>query len=162
MICIESYSDKYQQQIANLITGIQHNEFQIPITLAEQPDLQNIPGFYQTNNGGFWVATVDGIVVGTIALLDIDNGKGALRKMFVDANYRGKELGVAQQLLNALLGWAKEKGFREILLGTTAKFIAAQRFYEKNGFVELEQSLLPSGFPVMKVDVKFYRYEIGD
>ena len=44
-----------------------------------------------------------------------------------------------------------------ILLGTTEKFLAAQRFYEKNGFTEIQKDALPPKFPVMTVDVKFYK-----
>ena len=49
---------------------------------------------------------------------------------------------------------------REVYLGTTAKFLAAHRFYEKNGFVEIDHSELPESFPVMVVDTKFYRLEL--
>ena len=48
--------------------------------------------------------------------------------------------------------------FTEVLLGTTEKFVAAQRFYEKNGFAEIEREELPVTFPLMAVDVKFYTY----
>ena len=160
---VHTYSDPYQQQIVDLILDIQRNEFGVPITLKAQPDLESIPSFYQKANGNFWIAVVEKKVVGTIALLDIGNFRGALRKMFVHKDFRGKEYGVGQTLLNTLTEWAKRKNFKEILLGTTEKFIAAQRFYEKNGFVELEKQLLPQEFPVMDVDVKFYKYVIpGD
>ncbi len=157
---ISSYSNEYQQAVSELIISIQRTEFGVPITLEQQPDLKNIPGFYQANNGNFWIATVDQTVIGTIALLDIGEGLGALRKMFVRSAYRGKEFGIGQKLLDNLLAWAKQKQFTEILLGTTEKFIAAQRFYEKNGFVEIPKHSLPASFPVMAVDVKFYKYSI--
>lgn len=159
-IDIYTYSDSYKQPIIALILDIQRNEFGVPITLEAQPDLKNIPSFYQKDNGNFWVAISENKVIGTIALLDIGNCRGALRKMFVHKDFRGKEYGVGQMLLNTLLEWAKQKNFKEILLGTTEKFIAAQRFYEKNGFVEMEKQLLPEEFPVMQVDVKFYSYII--
>jgi N-acetylglutamate synthase-like GNAT family acetyltransferase len=120
--------------------------------------LNEIPGIYQINNGNFWIATLDKIVIGTIGLLDIGSGRGALRKMFVKREYRGKEFSVGQGLLSTLFEWAKQKGFSEIFLGTTEKFIAAHRFYEKNGFTPIEKELLPKEFPIMKVDVKFYKY----
>ena len=47
------------------------------------------PGFYRRGNGNFWVALADGEVVGTLALLDLGEGQGALRKMFVQAPHRG-------------------------------------------------------------------------
>jgi len=155
---IEIYTDVYKKKVAELILNIQNKEFGIPITLNQQPDLNEIPKFYQNGNGNFWVAKVEGNLVGTIALLDIGNNKGALRKMFVDRNFRGKEFGIGQKLLNNLIAWAKHKNIIEIYLGTTEKFVGAQRFYEKNGFVEVQKQELPKEFPVMDVDVKFYRF----
>jgi N-acetylglutamate synthase-like GNAT family acetyltransferase len=157
---IEPYKDRYKKPIAELILQIQNEEFGIPITLEQQPDLFEISQFYQTGNGNFWVAKIADQIIGTIALLDIGNGKGALRKMFVSRNYRGKEFGVGQQLLNHLLEWARQKNLTEIFLGTTEKFIGAQRFYEKNGFIEIQKQTLPPGFPVMDVDVKFYKFSV--
>ena len=159
-VTIETYTDSNKKEVADLILHIQNVEFGIPITLELQPDLDQIPGFYQTNNGNFWIAKIDDKIVGTISLLDIGDRKGALRKMFVDKHYRGKEFGVGQKLLNTLVDWARDKGFTEIFLGTTEKFTRAQRFYEKNGFKEIEKQELPETFPVMEVDIKFYRFSI--
>ena len=157
---IEIYRDNYKDRVIDLILIIQNEEFGIPITREQQPDLSEIPKYYQVNNGGFWIARLNEKIIGTIALLDIGNNKGALRKMFVDKNYRGKEFGVGQKLLNSLVAWARQKGVTEIFLGTTEKFIGAQRFYEKNGFIELQKQDLPKGFPVMDVDVKFYQFSV--
>jgi N-acetylglutamate synthase-like GNAT family acetyltransferase len=157
---VHTYSDPYNAEIGNLIVSIQQAEFNIPITLVDQPDLNNIRDFYQVGNGNFWVATVDGQVAGTIALLDIGNGLGALRKMFVKEQHRGKAFGLGQLLLNTLLQWARHKEFSKVYLGTTEKFKAAQRFYEKNGFQEISKDQLPKEFPIMKVDVKFYVYHL--
>ena len=157
---VEAYTDRYKQQVFDLIVPIQQEEFNIPITPADQPDLQQIPAFYQNNNGNFWLAINNGKVVGTISLLDIGNRQGALRKMFVHKDYRGKEHGTGQLLLNTLFSWAKAKEYAEIFLGTTAKFLAAHRFYEKNNFKEVAVAELPASFPRMEVDVKFYRYDV--
>lgn len=157
---IKTYSGLYKHKVAELILGIQKTEFGIPITLEDQPDLTTIDDFYQSGSGNFWVALVDNQIVGTIALLDIGNRQGALRKMFVNSKYRGKSMGVGQQLLDNLCKWAVQKNFKEIFLGTTEKFIAAQRFYEKNGFLEIKKETLPIAFPVMPVDVKFYQYTL--
>ena len=157
---IEPYLDSYKDEVADLIVNIQKEEFDIPITLNMQPDLKEIPKFYQINGGNFWIARNSNKVIGTIALLDIGNNKGALRKMFVAKEYRGKEFGVGQALLNNLIDWAKNKRIEELLLGTTEKFIGAQRFYEKNGFIEIQKQHLPEEFPIMDVDVKFYRFSV--
>lgn len=156
-IKIEPYSDIYQESVGNMIVSIQNSEFGVPITLDMQPDLKNIVSYYQAGDGNFWIARLEDRVIGTISLKDIGDKKGALRKMFVVNEFRGKEFGIGQKLLDHLLEWARQKGIKEIFLGTTEKFLAAQRFYEKNGFKEVEKNELPGAFPVMKVDVKFYR-----
>ena len=90
---IEIYTEKYKADIAALILNIQNNEFNVPVTLADQPDLLDIENFYLKGKGNFWVAVEDEKLIGTIALIDIDNGQAALRKMFVHKDYRGKEKG---------------------------------------------------------------------
>ncbi len=157
---ISVYSPDRQAQIVELISSIQRDEFGIDITPEQQPDLKSIPSFYQTGAGNFWIASVEDVVVGTIALKDIGRGEAALRKMFVAPAWRGKGRGVAQALLDTLLAWAREKGLDAIYLGTTAQFVAAHRFYEKNGFVEVTKDALPKSFPVMGVDSRFYRYAV--
>lgn len=155
-IDIIAFNPAQASQVQQLILGIQRDEFGIDIDLARQPDLSDIPGFYQVGRGNFWVAMAGEKVVGTVSLLDIGHGQGALRKMFVDKDYRGSAAGVAQLLLEALMAHARSQGIYEIILGTTAKFLAAHRFYEKNGFAEISKEALPATFPVMAVDVKFY------
>jgi len=155
---IAVYTDNYKQSIIDLILPIQTAEFNVAITAGDQPDLQDITGYYQQGAGNFWVAVIDNTVIGTISLSDIGNQQGALRKMFVHKDYRGKAYGVAQALLNTLLAWAKEKQLKEIFLGTTDKFHAAHRFYEKNHFQQVSVDALPANFSRMAVDSIFYRY----
>jgi GNAT superfamily N-acetyltransferase len=76
--------------------------------------------------------------------------------MFVARSHRGAQNGVAAALLHVLLTWCRDRGIRRIFLGTTARFLAAHRFYEKNGFREIRREALPPSFPVMVVDTKFY------
>ena len=154
---IAPYAPADREGVASLIVGIQRGEFGISITYDDQPDLKDIPGFYQQGTGNFWVARSGGAVVGTISLKDIGNAQVALRKMFVDAAHRGRTAGVAQGLLDTAIAWARAKGVKEILLGTTVKFLAAHRFYEKNGFTRTTVEALPPAFPRMAVDEIFYR-----
>lgn len=156
MIEIVPYEPQHANGVVAVILPIQQAEFGIPISLESQPDLHDIPTFYQKGLGNFWVALAGKEVVGTIALLDIGNKQAALRKMFVKAAYRGREHGVARRLLESLFQWCRARGIRKVYLGTTAKFLAAHRFYEKHGFHEIARSELPPSFPVMTVDTKFY------
>ena len=148
--------------VFNVILPIQQEEFQIPITAADQPDLRDVPSFYQAGRGGFWVAKAGGEVVGTLALKDIGGGRGALRKMFVAAPYRGRAFGTAQRLLDRVFEHAVERGIGEIFLGTTAQFLAAHSFYARNGFREIARSDLPPGFPLVAGDTRFYAIAVQD
>lgn len=144
-----------------LILPIQQDEFGIPVTVADQPDLTDIDGFYRRGGGEFWVAATGPRIVGTIALIDIGGGLGVVRKMFVAADRRGREpdreAGLAQRLLDVLTTHAAATGLSELWLGTTEKFLAAHRFYEKNGFSVIAADDLPAAFPRMAVDTRFYR-----
>ncbi len=155
-IVIEQYTDSYQQAVQRLILGIQRDEFQIDIDLEMQPDLRDISNFYQRDSGNFWIAKSGDEVIGCVAVIDIGSRHFALRKMFVDERFRGREFNTGQKLLDTAIEHAKGMGIETIYLGTTEKFLAAQRFYEKNGFHAIDKGALPAHFPVMSVDVKFY------
>ena len=157
MLEIVTFQNEYRDAVVNVILPIQQEEFNIPISLEGQPDLLDVASFYQSGHGNFWVAKIDDKVVGTVGLLDIGNGQAALRKMFVKSEYRGSTLKVAYNLLKTLVEWCLSEKVETIFLGTTAKFLAAHRFYEKNGFREVSKDQLPSTFPIMAVDTKFYQ-----
>ena len=158
---IRAFTADDADDVLSVILPIQREEFGINITADAQPDLRVIPDYYQSGKGQFWVAVKDGAIVGTLGLKDIGNGQAALRKMFVAAEVRGREHGVAARLLDRLFVHARDAALTDIFLGTTDKFVAAHRFYEKNGFVEIAKADLPRSFPLMPVDSKFYRYKFA-
>ena len=158
---IRTFTSDDADAVLSVILPIQREEFGIDITADAQPDLRVIPDFYQSGKGEFWVAVKDGAIVGTLGLKDIGNHQAALRKMFVAAEVRGREHGVAALLLDRMFAHARDACLTDIFLGTTDKFVAAHRFYEKNGFTEIAKSALPRAFPLMAVDTKFYRHKVG-
>ncbi|MCA1403532.1 GNAT family N-acetyltransferase [Ensifer sp. IC3342] len=145
-----------EQGVIDVILPIQREEFGIAITIDDQPDLRSIADFYQSGTGDFWVAAVGDRIVGTLGLKDIGGSQAAIRKMFVAPHFRGRNHGVAARLIESLLAHAEHRKIAALFLGTTDKFLAAHRFYEKNGFAEIAKDDLPVGFPVMSVDTKFY------
>jgi len=155
-ISIDRYVPGDEKDVLALIVPIQREEFAIEITAEDQPDLMQIQSFYQTGCGDFWLARSQGAVIGTIGLKDIGNEEAALRKMFVAAAWRGRESAVARQMLERLIDASKARGVKRIYLGTTDRFLAAHRFYEKHGFERIDQQELPDSFPLMKVDTRFY------
>ncbi|WP_229720790.1 GNAT family N-acetyltransferase [Dyella nitratireducens] len=154
------FQPQHAAAVGELIVSIQREEFGFDIDLERQPDLSAIPVYYQHGTGNFWVAMDEQKIVGTVALKDIGYHDVALRKMFVAAEYRGTAWGVAVKLLQGALDWATQHAVHSVFLGTTDKFQAAHRFYEKHGFALIDKVQLPAGFPFMPVDTRFYRLDL--
>jgi N-acetylglutamate synthase-like GNAT family acetyltransferase len=158
MVEVSIYEPQDHARMAAMVVDIQSREFGVPITYEQQPDLQDPAAFFRKGAGEFWVARApDGAVVGTVGLVEFAPGEGALRKMFVRADFRGATQGVAQRLLDTLLAHSRAQRLKTVWLGTTALFKAAHRFYEKNGFELVAEADLPAAFPRMKPDTRFYR-----
>jgi N-acetylglutamate synthase-like GNAT family acetyltransferase len=153
---IVPFTEKYQQQVIDLIVGIQSGEFGVDITASDQPDLADIDNFYQKDNGNFWIAIKEDEVLGTISLTDIGNKQVGLRKMFVKQGHRGKPLNIGQNLIDILFQWCMDREIKQIFLGTVPHYYAAHRFYEKNGFNRLDKTKLPKAFHLMDADKWFY------
>ncbi|MEO6314360.1 MAG: GNAT family N-acetyltransferase [Chitinophagaceae bacterium] len=154
---IIEYNATYEQAVIQLILNIQQHEFGVPVTIADQPDLLDVRNFYCKGYGNFWLALDDKKLIGSSALIDIGNRQAALRKMFVHADYRGKETRTGQQLMDHIIAWCHAHGIDEIYLGTFETLLAAQRFYIKNGFVQVTKQSLPASFPLMQVDNVFFK-----
>lgn len=152
---IKPIQNEYENEIVDLILNIQQKEFNVPITLADQPDLLYIQNFYFKSGGTFLGAFIDGKLVGTIALVKFNPEAAAIRKMFVKKEFRGKEFQIAQQLLEQLIEYSKENGIKNLYLGTVSLLQAALRFYEKNSFATIPKEALPADFPLMKPDNVF-------
>lgn len=154
---IEVYTRKFQEEVGKLIVSIQREEFGVPITLEDQPDLKTIETFYQKGNGNFWVAVVNEKIIGTIALIDIGHEEVALRKMFVLKGFRGDPFRTGQLLMDEAFRWMKQKGVQAVTLGTLERFEAAQKFYQRNGFTKIAKDKLPDYFPRMPLDTTFFK-----
>ncbi|WP_223608010.1 GNAT family N-acetyltransferase [Chryseobacterium sp. OSA05B] len=158
---IQQLDNTYSDQLIDMILNIQQKEFNVPITIEDQPDLKQIESFYTEAGGNFWGAFIDGQLVGSIALVKFDERAGAVRKMFVKKEFRGKELNIAQELLEVLIAFCRERKIDAIYLGTVNILKAAIRFYERNHFLQVEKENLPMHFPLMNADNVFYALTIN-
>lgn len=86
----------------------------------------------------FWSAWIGDELAGIIALVQLDGQRGELKSMRVVERFRGQRIG--QALLAHVVAEAADRGTTSLWLetGRSAKFAAAQRFYERAGFVECE------------------------
>ena len=78
-----------QTAIIDMVLRIQNDEYQVGLTLKDQPDLNHIDAHYRDQGGAFWVAEVSGAVVGCIGLMRLSPDIGVLKKFFVERSFRG-------------------------------------------------------------------------
>lgn len=162
MYQIETLKNQDIDQIINLILPIQQIEHQVAVTIQDQPDLLAIERHYHQTGGGFWGIKHKGELIATIALIKLpQNQSGVIRKMFVKKEFRGKQLGLAQKLLEHLISYARSIHLESLYLGTVHTLQAALRFYERNHFVKVNKNNLPSTFPIMEVDNVFYSLQLN-
>lgn len=56
MVVVVPFEPGHAPGVVSLVLPIQQQEFEIPISIADQPDLNAIPAYYQRGKGNFWVA----------------------------------------------------------------------------------------------------------
>ena len=160
MISIKEFDISYQTQAIDHILDIENNEFNMGLTLKMQPDLVDIHTMYQKQKGNFWIALNNNNLIGTIGIYFLTDTSVELRRMFVKPQYRGKEYGVGQKMLDTALNWAKANSYKEVFLETTDWLVAASRFYTKNDFEEISKDQLPDNLPVLRYSGKFMRLSL--
>ncbi|WP_447041977.1 bifunctional helix-turn-helix transcriptional regulator/GNAT family N-acetyltransferase [Streptomyces sp. DSM 118878] len=81
-----------------------------------------------------WIAELDGRPVGSVMCVrDEAPGTARLRLLLVEPDARG--LGIGDQLVSACIGFARDAGYREIVLWTVDVLAAARAIYQRHGFV---------------------------
>lgn len=104
-------------------------------TAWADPDLGRFSEIYVGEGNRYWVAEDEkGNVVGGVGIGRLEGAEGVceLQKMYCLPGARGT--GIAQQLVDIALDYARGY-FERCYLETLENMTAAQRFYEKNGFV---------------------------
>jgi GNAT superfamily N-acetyltransferase len=95
------------------------------------PDLVDIAATYAKPRAAFFVAEIDGTVVGTAGVL-VERGTVRMVRLGVDRKHR--RTGVASALLKKAITFASAAGAREIVAHTQPEWADATRFYEAHGF----------------------------
>jgi GNAT superfamily N-acetyltransferase len=97
---------------------------------TRNPDLEDIAAVYAP--GVFLVATIEGRLVGTGALVPETAGVGRIVRMSVRAAMRRR--GIASAILAELAAAASAAGYRRLVLETTADWAEVIEFYRSQGF----------------------------
>lgn len=89
-----------------------------------------------------WIAEKDGKVVGSVFVIRHDQTTAKLRMLYVDASARG--LGIGNRLVEECLRFARDVGYKKMILWTTSNLVDARRLYQRAGFELVEEEPIHS------------------
>jgi GNAT superfamily N-acetyltransferase len=120
---------------------------------TEVPDLFDFDRHYGAAAGAFWVARLDGTVVGSVGVARLPDGRAELHRLYLDAALRGR--GVGRALVETVLGWCRAAGIARLILWSDTRFDRAHRLYGGMGFSQTGERELPDD----PNDTREFRYE---
>jgi GNAT superfamily N-acetyltransferase len=95
--------------------------------------------FSEAKRNAFWVVESANGIVGSFGIESRGVNDTELRRMYLDESYRGS--GIAQRMLDYAQAQARALGFTKMILSTAQIQRAAERFYRKSGFIEIEMEV---------------------
>lgn len=84
-----------------------------------------------------WIAEKDGKVIGSVFVVRHDETTAKLRMLYVDASARG--LGIGNRLVEETLRFARQAGYKRMILWTTSILTDARKLYQRAGFQLVEE-----------------------
>lgn len=130
-------------------------------TAWSDPNLGRFSEIYCTEEDKYWVAENEyGTIVGGAGIGKLEDGICELQKMYCLPEVRGT--GVAHQLMEKALKHAS-KYYCKCYLETLENMKAAQKFYEKYGFIRIQKPLVETAHYACEVRYlkKFNKKESG-
>ena len=100
-----------------------------------QEELSNLPGKYSRPFGRLYIASVDGVPAGCIALRRFDEKRGEMKRLYVRDHFRSRKIG--RLLSEKVILEAQFIGYQAILLDTLSAMEEARALYQSLGFVEI-------------------------
>lgn len=91
---------------------------------------------YDPAKDRLWIAEKGTEIVGSIAIVKMDEKVAQLRWLLVEPHERNK--GIGKKLLQEAISFCRYRGYHKIILDTFSDLLIARRLYSKNGFQLIE------------------------
>ena len=127
-------------------TSLEELGYAIPGTVYTDQATDYMFSCYQTPSSRYFIAEIDGKLVGGSGIAAIPNQKEnycELQRMFLTKESRG--LGIGKALMEKCISFAKEAGYTLIYIETFKGMAEARRLYEKSGFKYIDGPLGETG-----------------
>jgi ribosomal protein S18 acetylase RimI-like enzyme len=98
-----------------------------------EQELRSLPGDYAPPTGALFVCGPSAGLLACVGIHRWSDDSAEMKRLYVRSAARGRGLGEA--LARAVLDWARAAGYRRVVLDTLPSMAAAQRLYERLGFV---------------------------
>ena len=107
---------------------------------AEYYFIKYLADFVHNSDGGqLWVAEVDDVICGSVAVVRVDNETAQLRWFFVEKVHQN--MGIGSMLLKEALDFCRDRKYTNVFLWTFKGLDMARHLYDKAGFVLTEEKL---------------------
>ena len=92
---------------------------------------------FDKNRERCWMAQIGGETVGCVFLVKKSKTVAKLRLLIVEPRARG--IGLGRRLVEECIAFAREKGYRKLVLWTQSNLAAARAIYRKTNFVKIKE-----------------------
>lgn len=147
---IRRFKSEDASEVKELILGILSKEYPFDRSAYSDSDLDKIAETYGGKRESFFVIAEDGDVAGTVGIKEESADEALLRRLFVDLKHRKR--GYGSRLLDEVVGFCKENGYKRIYFRCTDRMSDAMRLCIKKGFKETEK-LEIGGFKIHKLEL---------
>jgi GNAT superfamily N-acetyltransferase len=145
---VRAFNRRDSEGVIKLISDIIVNEFKFELEIdCLDSDIFCIDEHYNKSRGGcFWVAEPgdntnnnNNQIIGTIAIRNLKKFESTceLKRMYVVREFR--RLGIGQKMLETAIDFAKNFGYKRVILDSSKYLDAARTFYLKNDFVDIQK-----------------------